>query len=452
VRTLRQSMTIALALVAITGCQAPGFMGLSGNSTVPEAAQGAHMVRARFRVLIPASLSQGLNLAPYSAEEATRSGGHLDDRSVVGAKVFLDGQNTVQDTTDDLGFASLAVPQGRLTPVRAEFKAPGGTVSMTALVLVEKDAESAPVFSLTLASTLVTSKIAQRFRYEDLNYLPYDKIESATLTVDQAIRGRDGAYDPSYLPNLGRQWTVLDTAQSIARLDPILTRALADVLATQIPATASATVSATASATVSATASAAPDATVSVLPKLSGATVSVPASPSADATTSVRVADLSLFTAGMGQRWTYDLLDEKGEPGGSMVREIVKVAAKPSGVLLTGIERGDWNPSGSEMRFLMKRTPTGVSFAAAFRPQVNYPLPLTDGQTWRAATDLTAVAHAEQDAWRVDFTRVQYGKTTSWSEWLAPGVGYTRIQWVDPRTNRRWEARLHTDPDPTPSP
>ncbi|HEY9856938.1 MAG TPA: hypothetical protein V6D05_14435 [Stenomitos sp.] len=443
-RTLRQSMTIALALVAITGCQAPGFMGLSGNSTVPEATQGAHMVRARFRVLIPASLSQGLNLAPYSAEEATRSGGHLDDRSVVGAKVFLEGQNTLQDTTDDLGFADLAVPQGRLTPVRAEFKAPGGTVSMTALILVDEDAASAPVFSITLASTLVTSKIAQRFRYEDLNYLPYDKIESATLTVDQAIRDRDGSYDPSYLPNLGRQWTVLDTAKSIARLDPILTRALADVLATQIPATAS--------ATVSATASAAPAATVSVLPKLSEATVSVPASPSVEATTSARVADLSLFTAAMGQRWTYDLLDDQGEPSGTMVREVVKVAAKPNGVLLTGSEQGDWNPSGNGMRFLMKRTPTGVSFAAAYRPQVNYPLPMADGQTWRAATDVTAVAHAEQDAWRVDFTRVQFGKTTSWSEWLAPGVGFTRLQWVDPRTNRRWEARLHTDPDPTPSP
>lgn len=430
-------MTIALALVAITGCQAPGFMGLSGNSTVPDATQGAHMVRARFRVLIPASLAQGLTLAPYSPEEATRSGGHLDDRSVVGAKVFLDGQTAVQDTTDDLGFASLAVPQGRLVPVRAEFKAPGGTVSMTALVRVDADAQAAPVFSVTLASTLVTSKVAQRFRYEELDYLSYDRIQAGTLTVDQAIRGRDGAYDPSYLPNLGRQWTVLDTAQSLARLDPILTRALSDVLATEIPA---------ASASVPASASPVPVATASRAPI---ASPSVPATASVAATPSIRIADLSLFTAEMGQRWTYDLFDADGKPSGTMERAVAKVAAKANGVLITGTELGDWNPNGRELRFLMKRTATGVKFAAAYRPSVDYPLPMADGQTWRAATDISAVSHALEDGWRVDFKRLQNGRTVSWSEWLAPGVGFTRLQWVDPRTGRRWEARLHA-PEPAP--
>lgn len=438
---LRRSMTVALALLALTGCQAPGFMGLSADSTVPETSQGVQMVRARFRVLIPASLAQGLTLAPYSPEAATRSGGHLDDRSVVGAKVFLDAQPNVQDTTDDLGFASLAVPQGRLTPVRAEFKAPGGTVSMTALILVEAEAKAAPVFSVTLASTLVTSKIAQHFRYEDLNHLPYARIQSGTLTVDQAIRGRDGAYDPSYLPNLGRQWTVLDTAQSIARLDPILTRALADVLATRIPA-------ATASATLSATASLTPAPTASVLPKAeTGLTAS--ASP-AVASASLKVADLSLFAAAMGQRWTYDLIDDQGEPRGTMVREVVKVSAKPNGVLLTGTEEGDWNPTGSKLRFLMKRTPTGIQFAAAYRPQVQYPLSMVDGQTWRAAADIAATAHADEDSWRIDFARLQNGRTVTWSEWLAPGLGFTRLQWIDPRSNRRWEAVLQVPPTPEP--
>lgn len=436
-------MTVALALIALTGCQAPGFMGLSGNSTVPESSQGVRMVRARFRVLIPASLAQGLKLAPYSPEEATRSGGHIDDRSVVGAKVFLDGQPNVQDTTDDLGFASLAVPEGRLTPVRAEFKAPGGTVSMTALILAGSRDEQAPVFSVTLASTLVTSKIAQRFRYEELDYLPFDKIQSGTQTVDQAIRGRDGAYDPSYLPNLGRQWTVLDTAQSIARLDPILTRALADVLATKIPA---------ASASVAATRSLTPAPTASVLPRLQAPATPSVATASPVATTSQRVADLSLFVADMGQRWTYDLTDHEGKPAGTMVREVVKVSAKPNGVLLTGTEHGDWNPTGREMRYLMKRTPTGVQFSAAYRPQVLYPLPLRDGQTWRAATDVTAKAQALEDGWRIDFSRVQNGKTVSWSEWLEPGVGFTRLQWIDPRMGRRWEAVLQREPVPSPDP
>lgn len=432
-------MTIALALIALTGCQAPGFMGLSGDSTVPEASQGTRMVRARFRVLIPASLAQGLTLAPYSAEQATRSGGHLDDRSVVGAKVFLDGQTNAQDTTDDLGFASLAVPQGRLTPIRAEFKAPGGTVSMTALVLAGSPDETAPVFSITLASTLVTSKIAQRFRYEELVHLPYDKIQSGTETVDQAIRGRDGAYDPSYLPNLGRQWTVLDTAQSIARLDPILTRALAEVLATRIPA-----------ATASATTSVTPVPTASVLPRLAVATPSV--ATASVATSSLQVADLSLFVADMGQRWAYDLMDEEGQVAGTMVREVVKVSAKPNGVLITGREESGWSHSDREMRFLMKRTPTGVQFSAAYRPQVQYPLPLADGQTWRAATDVSARARYVDGAWRVDFARVQNGKTISWSEWLEPGIGFTRMQWLDPRTGRRWEAVLQREAEPTPEP
>lgn len=445
----RRTIAIALALTVLTGCQAPGFMGLSDNATSPEA-QGNRVVRARFRVLVPASLAQDLTLAPISQPAASWSESHYDDRSVVGARVFLDSQSSVTDSTDDLGYASLAVPQGQLVPVRAEFKTPNGTVSMTALVRVDGTEQAAPIFTITVASTLVTSKLAQRFSFQDLRHLDYPQIVKGTQAVNQAIRTSSGAYDPRYLPNLARTWSVLETAQTLARLEPILNRALADVLSTPIP------VSGTASASATATLSTrpVPTASFSAAPVASAAATASPVLASeamGDEAPRAR-ADASIFPVEPGRRWTYDLYDGAGQRLGTLTRAVAKATPKGGGLLVQGVESGEW--AGNELRYLMKRGASRVQFAAAYRPSVEYPLPLVDGQSWQAAPDIRAVAHAPVVAeaaseswdvdWRIDFKRVRDGKTTEWSEWLAPGEGFTRFQWLDPRTGDRWDARLQS--------
>ncbi|MNX75861.1 hypothetical protein D3C86_1073500 [compost metagenome] len=448
----RRTLAIALALTVLTGCQAPGFMGLSDNATAPEV-ESNRVVRARFRVLVPASLSENLTLAPVSQPPATYSESQYDDRSVVGARVFLDSQPNVTDTTDDLGYASLAVPQGQLVPVRAEFKTPNGTVSMTAIIRVDGTEQAAPIFPITVASTLVTSKIAQRFSFKDLRHLNYQQILEGTKTVNQAIRTSTGAYDPRYLPNLARTWSVLDTAQTLARLDPILNRALAKVLATPIPAEPVASTSVAASASV-----VAPPAALPLSGKLASPTPTASAAAAADQavdTAERATADARLFPTEPGRRWAYDLFDGEGQRLGLLTREVAKVIPKANGLLVQGVESGEW--AGNELRFLMKRTASGVQFAAAYRPSVTYPVPMADGQSWQAAPDIQAVAHAPvateaateswDTSWRIDFKRQRDGKTTEWSEWLAPGEGFTRFQWLDPRTGERWDARLQPPTD-----
>lgn len=451
-RALKRSMTIALALVALSGCQAPGFMGLNGSATTPDAlADGSHLARARFRVLVPSEFAQGVALAPATEPEASRSSMRADDRAVVGARVFLDAQPSVSDTTDDLGYASLALPQGHLTPVRAEFKTANGTVSMTSLVMIGPEAEAAPVFPITLASTLVMSKLAQRFSFSDLGFLPYDRIQADTIVVDRALRGADGAYDPRYLGSLPRQWTVLDTVRAMTLVDPLLGAALADVLAIRVAPEASPSLSASGSVPL-ATSSA--NASGSLVPTPVASASSTGSLAASDATPSLS-ADETWFPAEPGQRWTYDLVDSEGQPLGTFTRVIAKATPKADGLVLTGRESGEWAGVNHPLTFLMKRSPERIEFSAAYRPAVIYPLPLVDGRTWEAATGIRAVAHAQaasDGSWRIDFTREVAGKTQSWREWLAPGVGFTRFEWMDARSGARFEARLHRKHPATPVP
>ena len=448
---LSRPIAIALILAALTGCQAPGFMGLS-SSTTPDATQaGSQLVRARFRVLIPASLAQGVTTAPPSSTDAATSPGQAGALAVVGAKVYLEGQTTTYDFTDDQGFASLGLVQGQLTPIRAEFKtADGSVIGMSALAYVGDNVQSVPIFPISLSTTLVTSKIAQKFPYSDLKYLNFTSIQKAESQVDQALRTPDGAYDPQYLPDLSRQWSVMDLDQALIRLDPILSRALASVLATPIPddssMAASRSLSATDSlplldATLSTTLSATPS-----LSATSSATASLVATP--DATVSVKIlsGDDSLFAGEVGSKWVYDLFDSEGKPHGQVVRQVTKASLKGQGEFLMGTETGAWDGHDRQMIFLMKRSPSLIRFAAAYRPSVDYPLPLKDGQSWAAAPGIRAIAHAPTEAsgsWRIDFSRIKDGTKQDWSEWLAAGKGFTRLQWYDPH-GHRWEARLHS--------
>lgn len=454
---IHRPIAIALILAAVTGCQAPGFMGLSNSATSPDAATGSsRLMRARFRVLIPISLAQGISVAPPSATDAATSPNHFDDRAVVGAKVYLEGQSTAVDMTDDLGFASLALAQGRLTPVRAEFKTPDGNVTMSALVYIGKDTQSLPVFAINVASTLVTSKIAQKFQFSDLKYLDYSKLQGGVAAVEQAIRTPDGAYDPRVLPRLTRQWTVLDSAQALVRLDPILTQALAEVLDTPIPSAdeAAASSSAPILASSSVTASASFSTSASRAASLS-ATMSFKANADATVSALAMLGDMSLFAADLNSRWIYDLYDPDGRPQGQLVRKVSKLSSKANGILVTGTETGTWGGHSRELRFLMKRSPSQVRVAAAYRPSVDYPLPLTDERSWQAAPGITAIAHAPSEessgSWRIDFTQEKNQRNLAWSEWLAPGQGFTRMQWFDLH-GHRWEARLQpmSDSDSNP--
>ncbi|MNT49777.1 hypothetical protein D3C72_1866500 [compost metagenome] len=169
-------------------------------------------------------------------------------------------------------------------------------------------------------------------------------------------------------------------------------------------------------------------------------------------------ADDRLFPVELGRTWTYDLYNGADQPMGTVTRQVAKVTPKANGLLVQGTETGAW--TDNELRFLMRRTPSGVQFAAANRPSVTYPLPLSDGHTWQAAPDIRAVAHAPvateaateswDASWRIDFTRERNGKTARWSEWFSPEVGLTRFQWLDSRTGDRWDARLKPPVDETP--
>lgn len=425
-------------------------MGLNGSATTPDAlSDGSHLVRARFRVLVPSELARGVALAPDAEPEASPSSLRADDRAVVGARVFLDAQPSVTDTTDDLGYASLALLQGHLTPVRAEFKTPNGTVSMTALVMIGPDAEAAPVFPISLASTLVMSKLAQHFSFSDLGSLPYGRIRTDTGVVDLALRTADGSYDPRYLGSLPRQWTVLDTVRAMTLVDPLLNAALADVLSVRIRSDASPSLSASASDPA---ATASPSASGSLAPSVVASASSTSSGAVSEATPSLS-ADETLFAAELGQRRVYDLVDASGHSLGRMTRVIVKATPTNDSLVLTGHESGEWAGVGHPLTFLMKRSPSGIEFSAAYRPAVVYPLPLTDGQTWEAATGISAVAHREaspKGSWRIDFKRDVDGHVRSWSEWLTSGVGFMRFQWFDPRSGARFEARLRQKCPATP--
>lgn len=445
VRGTRRSLALALILLTVAGCQAPGFMGLSGSETGEAGTSETRVARARFRVLVPASLGTGLPLVSQTME-ATGSRGYGGDRAVTGALVFLEAQPAVRDTTDADGYASLAVPVGALTPVRAEFQTPDGLVSMTGLAYLDPQATEVPTLALTVASTLVTSRLAQRFRFAELAYLDALEVARATEVVDRALRTPQGDVDPRYMPRLVRQWSVLELAESMARLDPVLNGALARVLVrrspTPGPASGSLAPLASASAGVP---RATPD-----------ATLSVPAS------SSLRVGDARLFPLSVGRSWVYDLLDESGEVVGTHARVIERLAPRPGALLATSRETGDWAGEEEGLRFLVRRSAQGIRVAGAFRPSVVYPLPLSNGRKWAAAPEIEAIAHAPAaspsldeawpGAWRVDFKRQRPQGPVRWSEWLVPDVGFVRMQWVDLRDDSRHEAVLQLPPEPTPSP
>ncbi|MEB3188037.1 MAG: hypothetical protein VKP72_11435 [bacterium] len=224
-RRLSRSLTastIVACLGVLVACQAPGFMGLNQDASLGPSRPDERLVRVRFRVLVPETLGRGMAIQSIPSPEATQGGWTTDERSIIGATVMIDGPRGASDVTDEQGLATLALPSGRVIPIRAEFQTPRGKVSLTTLAWASTEVERVPSILVSLPAALVTARLATRFASKDLARLDRERYLAAIRTLDARMRDESGRFDPRWLPASGLGWGMADLAAWLLRLRPVL--------------------------------------------------------------------------------------------------------------------------------------------------------------------------------------------------------------------------------------
>jgi hypothetical protein len=410
---------IAAGLVAgvLVACQAPGFMGLNGETAIPGLGLESYtLARVPIRVMLPADVVPGR---------------HTSDRPEVpaeGAKVYLALDPQITSLTDAEGIAPLTIPVNGIQLIRAEIRTASGTMRLEGMMGLpfsrEREQKSGPntvslpsmrelnePLTLSLASTLVAAHLQERYTPEQIRYLDPAQVLTTTREVSQALKLSTGGYRTASLPDLTDADDVRRVAQELLDGNVKVREAFRQVFTARVPDLM---------ATPSATASAQPE-----------------ASASAEATPSLTVAaaGADLFPLVAGTQTTYTLIDAEDNAVGQVVRTLTKVTEKSDGKLASGRVTLTVDGKTTQARFMLKLQANRLKLSMPYRPELTYPLPFTEESEWIPAPGLLAKATrvaGEQDTpdtWTVTITGNLKGKPVSWTELYQPEVGLVGFTW-----------------------
>lgn len=420
-RSLKILLGAGLAASMLVACQAPGFMGMNGDTGIPGLGLDSYtLARVPIRVVVPAEMSRG------------RKSSDRPDLPAEGAKVYLALDETRTVLTDAEGIAPLTIPVNGIQVIRAEVRTSAGTMTLEGMMGLpfsrEREQARGPntlslpsmrelnePLTLSLASTLVAAHLQDRYTIEQIRYLDPALLLTASREVSQALKDGNGAYRTASLPDLTDADDVRRVADELVARHDKVKEAFRQVFMARVPELP---------ASPSATASAVPDsATASVL-----ATASPTVPP-------VVAADKDLFRLKAGTRTTYALLDDEGQTIGTLVRSLTRVTPKANGTLASGRLILTVDGKTQERRFLLKQQADQLKLSLPHRPELTYPLPFVDGAEWIPATGLTAKVDREapqEDApetWTVSITGELNGKPVAWTETYQPDAGLVAFTW-----------------------
>lgn len=416
VRHVRNLLAAGLLSGLLLGCQAPGFMGLNGESTIPGLGLDAYtLARVPIRVMLPAELGQG------------RKSGDRLEVPAEGARVFLVLDPTITARTDAEGIAPLTIPVNGIQLIRAEVRTANGTLVLEGMMGLpfsrEREQARGPntvslpsmrelnePLTLSLASTLVAAHLQEHFTPEQIRYLDPVQVLEATREVSQVLKDDSNGFRTASLPDLTDASDVQQVAASLVQRQSKVRLAFVPLLQTRVPMSL---------ATPSATASAEPVATAS-----------------ADASASVvATAGSELFPLKSGLSAAYVLVDAEDQEIGRITRSLTKVTPKSDGTLANGKLVQTFKGKTYQGRFLIKLQPHQLKVSMPYRPELTYPLPLRDGAEWVPATGLKAKAtfvpgeEATPGSWLIAVTGELKDQPVAWSERYQSDLGLVEFTW-----------------------
>jgi hypothetical protein len=416
-RSVKPLLAAGLLVGVLVACQAPGFMGLNGDSVVPGLGLESYtLARVPIRVMLPAEAS---------------SNRRTSDRSEIpaeGAKVYLALDPSNNARTDSEGIAPLTIPVNGIQLIRAEIRTSAGTMVLEGMMGLpfsrEREQKSGPntvsvpsmrelnePLTLSLASTLVAAHLQERYTPEQIRYLDPAHVLTATREVSQVLKPGAEGYRTASLPDLTEPKDVRRVAQDLVNRHDKVRAAFRQVFTARIPDL---------TASPSATASAVPVATASL---------------AATASQAVATSGADLFPLKSGASTTYMLVDAEDKPLGQAVRTLTRVTEKSDGLLASGRLSGTVDGKTTQTRFMLKVHADRVKLSWPYRPELTYPLPFIDGAEWIPAPGLTAKAirtPAEKDApetWTITVTGQLKGNAVAWTEIYQPQAGLVAFTW-----------------------
>lgn len=417
-RSLRILIGAGLAAGVLVACQAPGFMGMNGDTGIPGLGLDAYtLARVPIRVMLPAEVVPG------------RRSSDRKDVPAEAAKVYLALDPTRTVMTDAEGIAPLTIPVNGIQVIRAEVRTAAGTMTLEGMMGLpfsrEREQASGPntlalpsmrelnePLTLSLASTLVAAHLQERYTIEQIRYLEPAMVLAATREVSQALKASTGGYQTASLPDLTDARDVQRVANELVARHSKVKEAFRLVFTARIPEL-----------------TASPSATASALPVT--ATASTPASASVAAAS----AESELFPLKSGAQTTFSLVDDEDKALGTVVRSLTRVTQKTDGVRASGLLTLTMGGKKSEWRFLLKQQPNQLKLSMPHRPELTYPLPFIDGAEWVPAPGLTAKVERQApqaesaETWTVTIAGELNGKPVSWTERYQPQVGLVAFTW-----------------------
>lgn len=413
------STLIAAGLVAgvLVACQAPGFMGLNGESTIPGLGLDSYtLARVPIRVVLPAEVAPGKRTLDRPEVPAE------------GAKVYLALDPSRASHTDAEGIAPLTIPVNGIQLIRAEIRTASGTLLLEGMMGLPfsraREQQSGPntvslpsmrelnePLTLSLASTLVAAHLQERYTPEQIRYLDPAHVLAATREVAQVLKPSNGGFRTASIPDLTEATDVRRVAQELVSRHEKVREAFNLVFAARVPELL---------ATPSATASAIPEAT---------------ASEEATVSTAVVSAGSDLFPLKAGTRTTFTLVDAENQPLGSVERTLTKVTQRTDGIRATGELVLTRDGKRTLRRFLLKLQPDQLKLSLPYRPELTYPLPFTEDAEWIPAPGLLAKATRDAgdgeapETWTISISGELKGQPVAWTEVYQPQVGLVAFTW-----------------------
>ncbi len=417
-RSVRSLIAAGLLAGVLAACQAPGFMGLNGETTIPGLGglDAYTLARVPIRVILPAEVAPG------------RRTGDGPEVPAEGAKVYLVLDPSIQARTDAEGIAPLTIPVNGVQLIRAEVRTAAGTLRLEGMMGLpfsrEREQANGPntvalpsmrelnePLTLSLASTLVAAHLQERFTPEQIRYLDPAQVLNVTREVTQVLKPSSGSYRTASIPDLTEVDDVRRVAKDLVARHEKVREAFRVLFVSRVPDLL---------ATPSATASALPVATASAV---------------ATASTAIATAGTDLFPLKAGARTTYTLLDAEDKPVGTVVRTLTKVTTRTNGLTASGRLVLTRDGKTSQWRFMLKRQDNRVTLSMPYRPEMTYPLPFTEDAEWIPAPGLIAKATrmpGEGDApetWTITISGDLKGQPVAWTEIYQPEVGLVSFTW-----------------------
>lgn len=417
VRSMRTLMTAGLLTGMLVACQAPGFMGLNGETAIPGLGLESYtLARVPIRVVLPAEVMPG------------KRSGDRPEVPAEGAKVYVALDPQISSLTDAEGIAPLTIPVNGIQLIRAEIRTAAGTMRLEGMMGLpfsrEREQKSGPntvslpsmrelnePLTLSLASTLVAAHLQERYTAEQIRYLDPALVLTATREVTQALKLSTGDYRTASLPDLTEGDDVRRVALELVESNAKVREAFRQVFSARVPEL-----------------TASPSATASAQPAAS-------ASAEATRSTAVATAGSDLFPLVAGTRTAFTLVNADDETVGQVVRTLTKVTEKADGKLASGRLTLTVDGKTTQTRFMLKLQANRLKLSMPYRPELTYPLPFTEDAEWIPAPGLLAKAtraageDESPETWTVTITGNLKGDPVSWTEVYQPEVGLVGFTW-----------------------